>query len=93
VLRAFFEKDDNMYAGLGIILIIVGAIVAFGVEQAVEGFDLQAIGYILMVGGAISLLVAAIQGLGWMSRSRSRVQSERHVSPDGGHVVEETHTS
>jgi hypothetical protein len=82
-----------MYAGLGIVLIIAGAIVAFGVEQAVEGFDLQAIGYILMVGGAISLLVAAIQGMGWMSRSRHTVQSERHVSPDGGHVVEETHTS
>jgi hypothetical protein len=82
-----------MYAGLGIILIIVGAIVAFGVEQAVEGFDLQAIGYILMAGGALALLVAAIQGLGWMSRSRSRVQTERHVSPHGDHVVEETHTS
>ena len=82
-----------MYAGLGIILIITGAIVAFGVEQAVDGFDLQAIGYILMVGGAISLLVAAIQGLGWMSRGRHKVQSERIVSPDGGHVVEETHTT
>ena len=82
-----------MYAGLGIILIIAGAILAFGVEQAVEGFDLQAIGYILMVGGAISLLVAAIQGLGWMSRSRRNVQTERIVSPDGGHVVEETRTS
>jgi hypothetical protein len=82
-----------MYAGLGIILIIAGAIVAFGVEQAVDGFDLQAIGYILMIGGAISLLVAAIQGMGWMSRSRHKVQSERHVSPDGGHVVEETHTT
>jgi hypothetical protein len=86
-------KDTNMYAGLGIILIITGAIVAFGVEQAVDGFDLQAIGYILMVGGALSLLVAAIQGLGWMSRSRRNVQTERHVSPDGGHVIEETHTS
>ena len=82
-----------MYAALGIILIIAGAIVAFGVEQAVDGFDLQAIGYILRVGGAISLLVAAIQGLGWMSRSRHNVQTERHVSPDGGHVVEETHTT
>lgn len=87
------RKDMNMYAGLGIILIIVGAIVAFGVEQAVDGWDLQAIGYILMAGGAISLLVAAIQGLGWMSRSRTKVQTERHVSDDGAHFVEETHTS
>ncbi len=82
-----------MYAALGIMLIVAGAIVAFGVEQAVDGFDLQAIGYILMVGGAISLLVAAIQGMGWMSRSRHSVQTERQVSPDGGHVIEETHTT
>jgi hypothetical protein len=82
-----------MYAALGIILIISGAIVAFGVERAVDGFDLQAIGYILMIGGAISLLVAAIQGLGWMSRSRRNFQTERHVSDDGSHYVEETHTT
>ena len=82
-----------MYAALGIILIIAGAIVAFGVERAVDGFDLQAIGYILMIGGAISLLVAAIQGLGWMSRSRRKFQTERHVSDDGSHYVEETHTT
>jgi hypothetical protein len=82
-----------MYAGLGIFLIVAGAIVAFGVERAVDGFDLQAIGYILMAGGAIALVVAAIQGLGWMSRSRRRMQTERHVSPDGTHYVEETHTA
>jgi uncharacterized membrane protein YedE/YeeE len=82
-----------MYAGLGIILIVIGAIVAFGVEQAVDGWNLEAIGYILMAGGLISLLVAAVQGLGWMSRSRRRVQTERQVSPDGTHYVEETHTA
>lgn len=82
-----------MYAGLGIMLIIAGAIVAFGVEQAVDGFDLQAIGYILMAGGAIALLVAAIQGLGWMSSSRRRMQTERQVSADGTHYVEETRST
>jgi hypothetical protein len=82
-----------MYAGLGIILIIAGAIVAFGVERAVDGFNLQAIGYILMVGGAIALLVSAIQGLGWMSRGRRSMQTERQMSADGTHYVEETHTA
>jgi hypothetical protein len=81
-----------MYAALGIILIVAGAIVAFGIERAVDGFDLQAIGYIMMVGGALSLLVAAIQGLGWMSRSRRTFETERHMSPDGSHYVEETQT-
>ena len=82
-----------MYAGLGILLIVAGAIVAFGVEQAVDGFDLQAIGYILMVGGAIALVVAAIQGLGGMSRRNRKVETERHVSGDGQHSVEETRSN
>jgi hypothetical protein len=79
-------------AALGIILIVVGAIVAFGVDVVADGFDLQAIGYILMAGGAIALVVAAIRGAGWMSMSNNRMRSERHASADGRHVIEETET-
>lgn len=79
-------------AALGILLVVVGAIVAFGIDVVADGFDLQAIGYILMAGGAIALLVAAIRGAGWMSMSNSSMRSERHVSSDGQHVVEETET-
>jgi hypothetical protein len=46
-----------------------------------------------MVGGAIALLVSAIQGLGWMSRGRRSMQTERQMSADGTHYVEETHTA
>jgi len=81
-----------VFAALGILLIVGGAIIAFGIESAVDNVNLEAIGYILMAGGAVSLLVAAVQGLGWMSRSNRKFETERHVSADGQHYVEETHT-
>lgn len=79
-----------MFAFIGIILIIAGAIIAFGIDSAVEGVDLLAIGYILMGGGALALLVAAVQGAGFMSMRNNRYRTERHASPDGQHVVQET---
>ena len=79
-------------AALGIILIIAGGSVAWGVDAVVDGFDLQAIGYILMAGGAIALVVAAVRGAGWMSMSNRRMRTERHMSADGQHFVEETQT-
>lgn len=82
-----------MFAALGIILIVAGAIIAFGITTAVDNVNLEVVGYVLMAGGALSLLVGAIQGLGWMSRSNHKIETERHVSPDGTHYVEETHTS
>ncbi len=84
-------KENNM-AALGIFLIVAGAIVAWGVDAVVDGFDLQAIGYILMAGGAIALLVAAIRAAGWMSMTNRRMRTERHMSSDGQHYVEETQT-
>jgi hypothetical protein len=79
-------------AALGIFLIIAGAIVVWGVEAVVEGFDLQAIGYILMAGGAIALLVAAVRAAGWMSMNNRKMRTERVASPDGTHFVEQTET-
>lgn len=76
----------------GIILIVAGAIVTFAVSTAVEGVDLEALGYILMAGGALSLLAGAIRGASWMSMSNTKMKTERHASEDGRHYVEETHT-
>ncbi len=82
-----------MYAGLGIILLVAGAIVTFAIDREAEGFDLHALGYILMAGGALALLVALIQGLGWMSSKNVHAHTERHVSSDGGHYVEDSQVS
>lgn len=81
-----------MFAALGIILFVAGAVIAFGIDTAVENVDLEAIGYIMMAGGAVSFLVAAVQGLGWLSRSNRKFETERRVSPDGTHYIEETRT-
>lgn len=82
-----------MLALFGIVLIVAGAIVAFAVDTGAEGVDLQALGYILMAGGGLALLAAAIQGAGWLSMSNNKMHTERHMSSDGRHFVEETHTS
>lgn len=82
-----------MLALFGIVLLVAGAIVAFAVDTGADGVDLQALGYILMAGGGLALLAAAIQGAGWLSMSNNKMHTERHVSSDGRHVVEETHTA
>ena len=61
-----------------------------GPVNAVDGVDLELLGWIMMGGGVLSLIIAAIQGAGFMSLSNRRVTSERVVSADGHHVVEET---
>jgi hypothetical protein len=82
-----------MFAALGILLIVAGAILTFAVNEAVEGVNLEAIGWILMGGGLLSLIVAAIVGAGWMASSRRRFVNERHVSDDGHHYVEESRSA
>ncbi len=82
-----------MYAGLGVVLITIGAIIAFAVEKEVEGVNLEIIGWILMAGGALALIVSAFQGASWMSARRTRSVHERHVSPDGRHVVDEVQSN
>lgn len=82
-----------MLALFGILLIVAGAIITFAVDAAAEGVDLEALGWILMAGGGLALLTAAIQGAGWMSMSSHKMRTERHVSSDGRHAVEESHTA
>ena len=78
-----------MFAVFGILLLVAGAILTFAVERRAEGVDLQAIGWILMAGGALSLLVAMVQGAARLTERDRRVRTERHVSDGGHHVVEE----
>lgn len=81
-----------MLALFGIILIVAGAIVTFAIDKSAEGVDLEALGWILMAGGGLALLAALIQAAGWMSMTNRKMHTERHMSPDGRHYVEETQT-
>ncbi len=49
-----------MGLGLGIILLVVGAILSFGVSDRISGIDLGVIGYILMAAGALSLIIGLV---------------------------------
>lgn len=82
-----------MLVAFGIILAIAGAIIVFAIDTQVEGVDLAAIGWILIAGGAASIIAGAIRGASFMSMGNKKFQHERHVSPDGQHVVEETRSS
>ena len=69
-----------MYAAIGVILITAGAILTFAVDKAVDGVDLDVIGWILMGGGALSLLIAAIQGAGSVRMDQRRARSALSAS-------------
>jgi len=46
--------------GLGIILIVIGAILSFAVKGDFEGVDLVTIGYILMGAGVLTLILGMV---------------------------------
>jgi hypothetical protein len=64
-----------MTIGGSIGLIILGAILAFAVTVEVSGIDLNVIGVILMIGGAIGLIFG-------LSMRQRRVASTRVVEDD-----------
>ena len=82
-----------MYAALGIVLIVAGAILTFAIDRQAEGVDIDAIGWILMAGGGIALLVSIFQAAAWATWRKRHFVTERHVSPDGEHVIEESQMS
>lgn len=82
-----------MFAALGVLLLVGGATARYAIHDRVDGANLDVLGLILMAGGALSLVIAAIQGAGWMSMGRRHQRTERLVSDDGTHVVEETRVS
>ena len=49
-----------MYIGGSLVLLAVGAILAFAVEDRVSGIDLVMVGYILMVVGIIGMIVSLV---------------------------------
>jgi hypothetical protein len=82
-----------MFAVLGILLLVAGAIVTFAVDRQAEGFDLNALGWILMAGGGLCLIVSLFTSAAWWSNRGSRIHTERHASNDGGAYVEDTRIS
>lgn len=78
-----------MYIGLGIALLVIGAILSFAIgPDAVEGINLEMIGYIFMAGGVLAILLSLVLGRprgprGYTSRRVS------HTDPRTGEAYDE----
>ncbi|HJR24589.1 MAG TPA: DUF6458 family protein [Acidimicrobiales bacterium] len=76
-----------MGIGISVFLIAVGAIMAFAVEvENSNGFDINAIGVILMVVGAIGLVFTALI---WGPRTRRTVVDDGAPAAGRRRVIEE----
>lgn len=49
-----------MYIGGSIVLLALGAILAFAVQDAISGVDLVVVGYILMAAGALGIVLSLV---------------------------------
>jgi hypothetical protein len=74
---------------LSILFIAAGAILTWAVTDNTTGFDLHAIGIILLVVGIVGLIASLVRG-SFLGFTTTR---ERHVSTDGRTVVESEHAS
>jgi len=54
-----------MGLGLGLFLVAIGAILAWAVEKDVSGIDITAVGYILLVVGAVAILISLAFWSSW----------------------------
>lgn len=72
-----------MTIGAGVFLLAIGAIFAFAVKGSVGWLDLNVVGWVLMVAGALGLI------LGFIQVQRRRVVTTSGATP-GPRYVEET---
>jgi hypothetical protein len=76
-----------MGVGASLILIAVGAVLAWAVNVDTEGFNLNTVGYILLAVGGVGLVLALIFWSSWGSYGPwrgTRVVEERRMYEDPG---------
>lgn len=69
-----------MGIGTGIGLLVIGAILSFGISDRLEGVDLTVIGYICMGAGALALILALVLN-SQRANTTHRAVVERHDNP------------
>jgi hypothetical protein len=78
-----------MGIGVSLILIAVGAILTWAVSASVSGVDINAIGVILMIVGAVGLLLSLIFWGSWggygVGRGGRRVTTYEEAPPPPGY--------
>jgi hypothetical protein len=70
----------------GITLLAVGAILTFALTESIQGIDLQAVGVILMLAGALALLLPRLMPT--RQRSNQPAARSRQDAVDDGTLVE-----
>lgn len=79
-----------MSMGFGIVLVVIGAVLAFALNLQVDWIDVRLVGYLLMGAGALVFLIGLIA----MMRRRSTVStSQTTVDPVSGSRVTRAETS
>lgn len=76
-----------MGIGVSIFLVAVGAILAFAVEVEAEGINLNTVGVILMIVGAVGILISMMFWSSWGGVGRRHTIVERPVTRVDDDVV------
>ena len=69
-----------MRLGTGIVLMALGAILAFAVHVQLSGIDLRVVGWILLLVGALGVVLELAV---WAPRRRRVVQTDAYGGADG----------
>ncbi|MFC4242514.1 DUF6458 family protein [Gryllotalpicola reticulitermitis] len=78
-----------MSLGTGIVLFVIGAILAFAVHVQVAWVSLTVVGYILMVAGAVGIILGIVL---ITTRRRQTVVQHDYVDPASGERVRRSTT-
>jgi membrane-bound ClpP family serine protease len=57
--------------GLGIVLVVIGAILVFAVEATVQGIDLTTVGWIVLGAGVLVFLIGLVMAIPRRRRART----------------------
>lgn len=79
-----------MSLGFGILLFVIGAILAFALNLTVDWIDLQLVGYILMGAGVVIVIIGIVL---LARRRRSVATSQTSIDPATGDRVTRTERS
>jgi hypothetical protein len=80
--RAIVEEVKGISIGVSLVVLVVGAILTFAVKVSASGFNINTVGIILMLAGALGLLLLLLFWSSFSPWSRRRTgRSVRIRSP------------
>lgn len=79
-----------MYIGVGIFLIVVGAILTFALNVSVGAVNLDVIGWICMAAGLLAIILSLVLGARRTTGAGYSSRRVTHTDPATGSRVEET---